>query len=72
MAPTKSKTFDCLAFKDLAQARIRDAIRDMSHQEQQEYFRARAASGPLGAWWTSVGPRSDGPVDGARAGPETA
>ncbi len=48
---TKKKTFDCLEFKRRTQARIYEEIRDMTLDEQLEYFRIRAENGPLGEWW---------------------
>ena len=61
---TKKKTFDCLEFKRRTQARIYKEIRDMTLDEQLEYFRLRAENGPLGEWWktkkhSSAAPASD-------------
>ena len=48
------KSFDCIAHKRKSQNEIYEAIKDMSPQEQIEYFRKRAESGPLSEWWKSV------------------
>ena len=47
--PKTKKAFDCIAFKEKAQAEIYEEIRDLSRAEQIEYFKRTAASGPLGA-----------------------
>jgi len=49
-AKMKSK-FDCIEFKRKAQERIFRDIRDMTPEDQREYFRLKAESGPLGEWW---------------------
>jgi hypothetical protein len=52
MSQTKTKkTFDCVAFKRKVQAEIHEEIKGLSVQEQIEYFRRAAESGPLGKWW---------------------
>jgi pyridoxine/pyridoxamine 5'-phosphate oxidase len=45
------KKFDCLAFKRSAQMEIYEEIKHLTREEQLTYFRSRAESGPLGAWW---------------------
>jgi len=45
--PKMKKAFDCLAFKEKAQAEIYEEIRDLSRAEQIEYFKRTATSGPL-------------------------
>jgi len=50
----KNNTFDCLEFKDKAQERIYKAIKDMTPEEQREFFRTHAERGPLGEWWKAV------------------
>jgi len=55
MNPTKTKKkFDCIAFKEEAQARIYEEIKDLSRQEQVDYFNAYVESGPLAEWWKKV------------------
>ena len=48
------KTFDCIAFKQKAQERIYEEIKDMSWEEEVTYFQRAAKSGPLGSWWKRV------------------
>ena len=48
---TEQQPFDCVAFKRQAQARIYEETRAMTSDEQAAYFRQRAQSGSLGAWW---------------------
>lgn len=48
------KSFDCLAFKRQVQGEIYEDIKNMTNEEQREYFRKRAESGPLGKWWKKV------------------
>jgi hypothetical protein len=57
------KDFDCIGFKRKVQAEIYEEIRGLSPEEQIEYFRRRAADGPLGRWWKALERRS-----GAAAG----
>ena len=52
------KRFDCVAFKRKAQAGIYEEIQGLSPAEQAEYYRKKAASGPLAAWWKAVHKRS--------------
>lgn len=48
------KAFDCVALKRRAQAKIYADTKGMSIPEQIAYFRGRAQSGALGAWWRRV------------------
>jgi len=59
------KDFDCIGFKRKVQAEIYEETRGLSPEEQIEYFRRRAADGPLGRWWKALERRS-----GAEAGKE--
>lgn len=52
------KDFDCIGFKRKVQAEIYEETRGLSPEEQIEYFRRRAADGPLGRWWKALGRRS--------------
>jgi hypothetical protein len=61
MSQTKTrKKFDCVEFKRKAQAEIYAEIERLSPDEQREYFRRRAESGPLGRWWLSVKHKAHG------------
>ena len=53
------KDFDCIEFKRKVQADIYEEIKGLSPQEEIEYFRRRAATGPLGRWWTALERRSE-------------
>ena len=46
-----SKKFDCVEFKRKAQERIYEKIRDMSWEEEIDYFSRSAETGPLSDWW---------------------
>lgn len=48
------KRFDGVAFKRKAQAGIYEEIRGMTSAQQLAYFRKKAASGPLAAWWKAA------------------
>jgi hypothetical protein len=52
--PTVRKTFDCLAFKDRAQARLIEETRGMSAEQEIAYLTKKAEEGPLGDWWKRV------------------
>ena len=55
MSPTKAeKSFDCLEFKDRVQEKIYTEIRDLTHEEEIEYFERSARTGPLAHWWKKV------------------
>jgi len=59
------KSFDCVGFKRKVQAQIYEEIKGLSPEEEIEYFRRRAADGPLGQWWKALERNS-----GAAAGNE--
>ena len=52
------KRFDCVAFKRKAQAGIYEEIQGLPVSAQAEYYRKKAATGPLAAWWKAVQKRS--------------
>ena len=55
MTPTKTKKrFDCLAFKDKAQAEIYEEIKNLSPEEEVRYWRRATETGPLAKWWKAV------------------
>ena len=45
------KDFDCVEFKRRAQARIYKRIKDLSPEEEIDYFRKAAEEGPLAESW---------------------
>jgi hypothetical protein len=53
------KTFDCVGFKRKVQAEIYEEIKELSPEQEIEYFRRRAATGPLGKWWQGLEQRSE-------------
>lgn len=59
--------FDCLEFKRLAQERIYEAIKDLTPEEELEYWRRTVDEGPFGSWWGSL--KKDAPM--VRQKPET-
>jgi len=52
--PTK-KEFDCMAMKREAQERICDQIKNMTAEQQIEYFRNAVSSSRFREWWESAG-----------------
>jgi hypothetical protein len=48
------RNFDCIGFKRKAQAEIYQETKGLSPEEEIEYFRRRAAEGPLGEWWKTL------------------
>ena len=48
------KDFDCIEFKRQAQARIYEIIKNLSPEEEIEYFRKAAEEGPLGIRWKDI------------------
>ncbi len=59
------KGFDCVEFKRQAQARIYERIKDLSPEEEIEYFRKAAEEGPLSEWWNALKSRSQSGTAGA-------
>ena len=54
MKPETIPGFDCLEFKWKVQAEIYEQTKDLTVEEQIEYFRRRAEEGSLGSWWRKV------------------
>ncbi len=50
----KSKEFDCIAFKREVQSRIYDETKNLTPEEQIQYFRRIAEEGSLCNWWRKV------------------
>ena len=50
--------FDCVEFKRHAQAQIYERIKDMTPEQEIEYFHDAADTGPLGEWWRKIVARS--------------
>ncbi|HMD95939.1 MAG TPA: hypothetical protein VKM93_01220 [Terriglobia bacterium] len=48
------KSSDCVGFKRKVQAEIYREIKGLSPEEEIEYFRRKAAEGPLGQWWKAL------------------
>jgi hypothetical protein len=57
--PKPEKSFDCVGFKRKVQAEIYEEIKSLSPEDEIEYFRRRAATGPLGKWWKTLERRSE-------------
>jgi hypothetical protein len=53
------KNFDCIEFKRRVQAEIYVEIKGLSPEAEIEYFRRRAATGPLGKWWKALQRRTE-------------
>jgi hypothetical protein len=47
MSQTTEKSFDCLAFKWKVEAEIYQEIKDLTPEQQIEYFRRHAQTGPF-------------------------
>ena len=50
----KTKAFDCIEMKRRAQARIYERIKDMTPEEEIDYFDRAARSGPLAEWLEKI------------------
>ena len=59
---TGKRGIDCVAMKRRAQAKIYGDIKGSSVADQIAYFRQRAKSGKLGAWWQQVSSLADAPL----------
>jgi hypothetical protein len=53
------KAFDCIRFKRKVQAEIYEEIKELSPEQEIEYFRRRPATGPLGKWWQGLEPHPE-------------
>ena len=60
------KDFDCLKFKQQAQERISEEIKNLTPAEQIKYFCQEAESHSLGQWWKSIKNRSNAVGGGER------
>jgi len=49
------KEFDCMAMKREAQERIYDQIKNMTVEQQIEYFRNAVSSSRFREWWENAG-----------------
>lgn len=65
------KGFDCIEFKRRAQAEIYEEIKGLPPEEEIEYFRRRAATGPFSKLWKALERRSRA-VTGSKASPAEA
>ena len=63
MTSQAKKDIDCIAMKRDAQARIYEEIKDMSPQEQINYFRNAIRTSRFRDWWERAGKPS---TSGAR------
>jgi hypothetical protein len=65
--------FDALAFKQQAQEELIKATAGMTREEERSFYRQRARTGPLGAWWARVEAQDRaGSMNEERAGAEEA
>lgn len=63
----ESPPFDALALKRQAQEELREATAGMTREEERSFYRQRARSGPLGAWWAKIEARGKSrPSNGER------
>ncbi len=62
---------DCVALKRRAQTKIYADTKGMSVADQIDYFRRRAESGALGAWWKRVSSITVAPLAIVREAPAT-
>lgn len=53
MKQTKKK-FDCVEFKRKAQERIYEKTKNMSWEQEIQYFRKSVETGPFADWWKRV------------------
>jgi hypothetical protein len=50
-AKEPEKYFDCMAWLERVQAEIYEEIKDLSPEQELEYWRSAAERGPHGEWW---------------------
>jgi hypothetical protein len=67
--------FDALALKQRAQEELLEATAGMTREEERSFYRQRARTGSLGAWWAQVEAHGrsgliHGQRDGAGPAPE--
>jgi hypothetical protein len=55
MKQPSNKEFDCIAMKREAQSRIYEETKDMTHEQQIEYFRLGVHEGSFRDWWEHAG-----------------
>jgi len=53
-AVRNDKDYDCVAFKDEAQAAIYEETKGLSRSELTEYFRRRVEEGPFAQLWRAA------------------
>ncbi len=54
MQTRKTKTFDCLAFKDRVQQEIYEATKGMSREEVRQYLHDRVTTGPFAEFYARL------------------
>ena len=59
MPPTTKKKFDCVEFKRHVQTEIYERIKRLDANQQIEFLRRRAETGPLGSWWKTLKEHND-------------
>ncbi len=59
MSKRNRKNFDCIAYKRRVQEEIYEETKDLTIDEQVEYFSRRAQEGPLGEWWRKIQRKTD-------------
>lgn len=62
----KKMGFDCIEFKRNAQTEIYNEIKHLSKTEEITHFHSKAASGPLGEWWSKLASHAAADVETAR------
>lgn len=65
MNQQSKKEFDCIAMKREAQTRIYEEIKNMTPQQQIEYFRNAVHTSQFSEWWNQAKSFSDNPVSQA-------
>jgi len=50
--------FDFMTFKEQVQNQIYEDLKNLTPQEQLQYFHQKAESGSLGEWWKSIKKKS--------------
>ncbi|MBU2445717.1 MAG: hypothetical protein KJ666_09110 [Bacteroidetes bacterium] len=62
MSQQSKKEFDCIAMKREAQTRIYEEIKNMTPQQQIEYFRNAVQTSQFREWWKHAKSFSDNHV----------
>jgi hypothetical protein len=59
MTTSKKKDFDCIEMKRKSQLKIYEAIKEMTPEQEIDYFRHSINKSEFAKWWKSITSRFD-------------